>query len=184
VSHAEYPNPEPLEVFVDRNNPGNSIKCYIMLSMFQGDLVQQCASAKVTGHQGENGCPRCFLLATNTLSDGTDLGTLRWLGCQHPASAQVLRMPQQGQNQAQIVELTNLQFLKENADGGVFDRELAASIEISHEQHRVCARTAGLAYQNAMQQHPRPCPIPVGASELQREVHRSGTVALFLYRHP
>jgi hypothetical protein len=77
VPHAEYPNPEPLEVFVDRKNPGNNIKCYIMLSMFQGDLVQQCASAKVTAHQGENGCPRCFLLATNTLSDGTDLGTQR-----------------------------------------------------------------------------------------------------------
>jgi hypothetical protein len=133
VSHAEYPNPEPLEVFVDRNNPGESIKCYIMLSMFQGDLVQQCASAKVIGHQGENGCPRCFLLATNTLSDGTDLGTLRWLGYLHPASAQV------------VVELSNLQFLTENADGGAFDRELAASVEISHEQHKACARTALLA---------------------------------------
>jgi hypothetical protein len=93
-------------------------------------------------------------------------------------------MPQEGQNQAQIVELTNLQLLKDDADGGVFDKELAASVGISHEQHKVCARTAWLAYQNAMQQHPRPCPITVGASKLQREVHRSGTVALFLYRHP
>jgi hypothetical protein len=171
-------------VFVDRNNPGNSIKCYIMLSMFQGDLVQQGASAKVTAHQGENGCPRCFLLATNTLSDGTDLGTQRWLGYKHPATAQLMQMPQQGEQQAQLVELSNLQFVIDDADGGTFDRELAATVETSHEQHQICARTALLAYENALQEHPSPGAIPEGAPEVQWNARKTGTGALFASRHP
>jgi hypothetical protein len=171
---AEFPNPTPMEVYTDRENPENSIKCYLMLSMFQGDLVQQGASAKVTGHQGENGCPRCFLLATKTLTNGTDLGTQRWLGYCHPATAQVIQMPEAGGQQAQIVVREDLQFVAE--EGGTFNRELADSIEISHEQHKVRTSTAAAESEKVMQQHPGPGPLPEGATKQQRDAHRTGNV--------
>jgi hypothetical protein len=80
LMHANNPNPQPLEVFTDEEDPPKSITCYIMLCMFQGDLVQQGIAAKVTGYTGEKGCLRCFMLEANTLQDGTDLRTQRWLG--------------------------------------------------------------------------------------------------------
>jgi hypothetical protein len=175
ATYAEYPNPTPLQAYTDRENPDNQIQCYIMLTMFQGDLVQQGASAKVTGHQGENGCPRCFLLATNTLTNGTDLGTQRWLGYYHPAAAQVIQIPEAGGQQAQIVVRENLQFVAE--EGDTFNRELADSIEISHQQHKVLTRTAAAESEKAMQQHPGPGPLPEDATQQQRDAHRTGIIA-------
>jgi hypothetical protein len=52
-AYAEYPNPTPMEVYIDREYLETSIQCYVMLSMFQGDLVQQGASAKVKRNQGK-----------------------------------------------------------------------------------------------------------------------------------
>jgi hypothetical protein len=174
--HADYPNPQPLEVFTDEEDPSNSISCYIMLCMFQGDLVQQGITAKVTGHTGEKGCLRCFMLGTNTLQDGTDLRTQRWLGCYHPAEAEVLQPPPEGQVYAQVVTQTDLRFVVCDGNTITFDRDLARAIEISHEQHGIRARTALTSIKNALLQHPIPQAPPQNAPQQQIDAHRAGIV--------
>jgi hypothetical protein len=142
--------------------------------MFQGDLVQQGITAKVTGHTGEKGCLRCFMLGTNTLQDGTDLHTQRWLGCRHPAQAEVMMMPPEGQQFAVLETRLDLQFAIQNEDIVTFNRELAESIAISDEQHGIRARTACMAIESALEQHPIPETPPAGSTQQQRDTHRAG----------
>lgn len=146
--------------------------------MFQGDLVQQGITAKVTGHTGEKGCLRCFMLGTNTLHDGTDLHTQRWLGCHHAAAAEVLEMPQAGQEFAPVVTRPNLQFVTPNGDTCTFNRQLAESIEITDEQHGIRARTASMAIQSALAEHPIPDRPAEGAPQQQYDAHRAGMSSL------
>jgi hypothetical protein len=82
-------------------------------------------------------------------------------------------MPEAGGQQAQIVVRENLKFFAD--EGESFNREIADSIEISHEQHKVRTRTAAAESEKVMQQHPGPGPLPDGATNQQRDAHRAGT---------
>jgi hypothetical protein len=84
-------------------------------------------------------------------------------------------MPEAGGQQAQIVVRDNLQFVSE--EGDIFNRGLADSLEISHEQHKVRTRTAAAKNEEVMQQHPGPGPLPEGATKQQRDAHRTGIMA-------
>jgi hypothetical protein len=53
---------------------------------------------------------RCFCMGTNTLQDGTYLGTNRMLGMHHPIAAEVFQVPGEGVGQVTLTHMDSLIF--------------------------------------------------------------------------
>lgn len=174
ILYAEFPNPEPVEVYTDPENPANSVKTYIALSGFIGDLLQQAICASCTSHSGEKGCMRCFCLTTNILPDGTGLGTQRMLGLHHPVSAQVFIVPEVG-GDVDLQDREGLVFAAAGDDGStVFNKALAAEVTLSHEQHCLRSRTADIKTEQARQAFPIPALLPADRPREEHEQRRTG----------
>lgn len=171
---AEFPEPEPLEVYTDPDNPANSIKTFVALSGFIGDLLQQALCANCTSHTGEKGCMRCCCLGSNTLAGGTGLGTQRMLGMFHCTTATMIEVPEQG-GDATLQNRPGLLFaaVQENGDT-VFNKQLATEVSISHEQHIMRVRTAEAAAGEARLANPIPPALDVHLPMEQQVSRRAG----------
>jgi hypothetical protein len=170
----EFPEPVPLEVYHDATNPERSIKTFIAFSGFIGDLIQQTLCASCTSHTGEKGCMRCFCMGTNTLQDGTYLGTNRMLGMHHPIAAEVFQVPGEGVGEVPLTLMDSLIFTTEVDGKTVYLKPAAETVAISHNQHMIRVRTAELACAEAMEQHPVPPVLPAHRAKSEHDTRRKG----------
>jgi hypothetical protein len=188
IECAVCPHPEPLIVFEDPDNEDHKQMFYLMFSGLVADYVQQGLSAACTGHTGEKGCLRCFILGGNTLPGGTALSTQRWWGLHHLTDAEMFQVaPALGEGDIADAAVAlqpkpGLNFTAEASEiHTLFDRNLAQEIHVSHEHHIIRARTAEKECTRAKETFATP---PILSPEAQRQEHeqrRKGLASIPLH---
>lgn len=106
--------------------------------------------ALTTGHSGLSGCDLCFQRGSTMLESGERLGSVRWLGCHHPAP--FCAFDEHGN---WVTGETKL-----STDEGTFDAGVAGALMVTDVLHKLRCAEADSARKRALDR----CPLPIGAS--------------------
>ena len=165
--------PTPLVVWQEPEQP--DMRYHIVLSGHCGDVPQTAISCCAIHHSGERGCPRCFIMGTQTAADGTALRATRVLGYSDTAVVDGFTV-----EDGHAAEFCYEKKFTREQDGVVtFDRDEASDAVVTDCLQRIRARTARIKAAAAAvgQGNAVPLPIPVGSSREEHEAHCTGTVS-------
>ena len=158
----------PLTVWQEDGQP--PLQYHIVLTGHIADVPQTAISACCIGHTAEKGCPRCFILGTQTgIKDGTAYTATRFLG--YSENINVSGFTEQGE-----YFVRETQFTQRYQNVVSFKREDAQQASITHRLHEIRARTATDSSHKAAAVPGQgiPNPIPHDSTPEEHKQHRKG----------
>jgi len=136
-------------VYEDKQNPANSIECFLGISGCIGDVPFTTTIANSCGHTCMKPCKFCFEVGCTRNAAGHPLNTVR-LGGYDPAVKISKAHKVVGDGGWSVVDA---QFSKPD---GSFDSDKATEIRVTPEQHAMRVQSAIDVREEARQAHPAP----------------------------